>query len=193
MSEIQTDTSSSVSLREYGRRRGVTLGAVQGAIANGRIEPAVRRDENGRPVGVDPELADSLWQTATDPAQAARRDKRKTDGEDYYTARSRREQLAADLAELELAQRLGHLVPASEAAAAFADVFRQVREGLIELFEQADALLSTSAQNAQIRSAFRRMGRDFLERVSTSLEKQRDKAPKSEALSTRRRRKMAQT
>jgi hypothetical protein len=63
-----------VSLREFARRQGVTLGAVQKAIASGRVT-AVRRDEAGRLTGVEPELAAEQWGRNTDPVEALRNGK----------------------------------------------------------------------------------------------------------------------
>lgn len=60
-----------VLLREYARRRNVTLAAVQKAIASGRVT-AVKRDSNGRLVGIDAELATQQWATHTDPDLALR-------------------------------------------------------------------------------------------------------------------------
>ena len=60
-----------ISLREYSRRRNVTLGAVQKAIASGRVT-AVRRDDKGRLVAIDAELATQQWSTNTDPDLALR-------------------------------------------------------------------------------------------------------------------------
>lgn len=54
-----------LSLRAYARHRGVTLGAVQKAIATGRI----KRLENGK---VESETADDEWARNTNPARAPR-------------------------------------------------------------------------------------------------------------------------
>lgn len=60
-----------VSLREFSRRRGVALAAVQKAIDSGRVT-AVRRDENGRLKGIEVNQATAQWDAKTDPVQAAR-------------------------------------------------------------------------------------------------------------------------
>lgn len=54
-----------VSFREYARRRGVTLKAVQKAIASGRITTVT----SGKRKKIDPAVADSQWGERTDPAK----------------------------------------------------------------------------------------------------------------------------
>jgi hypothetical protein len=60
-----------ISLREFARRREVTLGAVQKAIESGRVT-AVKRNGNGRLVGIEFHAATAQWGLNTDPDQAAR-------------------------------------------------------------------------------------------------------------------------
>lgn len=62
-----------ISLREFARRRDVTLQAVQKAIAANRISPAaVRRDDNGRLKAIDADQAAIDWHRHTDPELALR-------------------------------------------------------------------------------------------------------------------------
>lgn len=62
-----------ISLREFARRRDVTLQAVQKAIATSRISPAaVRRDDNGRLKAIDADQAAIDWHQRTDPELALR-------------------------------------------------------------------------------------------------------------------------
>lgn len=62
-----------VSVREVGRRRGVTHGAVQKAIKDGRIpETAVKRDAEGNIEAIEYEAAIAAWNANTDLDQAAR-------------------------------------------------------------------------------------------------------------------------
>jgi hypothetical protein len=60
-----------MSLREYARRRGCSLYAVQTAIATGRVT-AVRRDDNGRVIAIEAIAADAQWAANTDQVEAAR-------------------------------------------------------------------------------------------------------------------------
>ena len=60
-----------ISLREFARRRGVALSAVQKAIETGRVT-AVRRDSAGRLEAIEHQRASEEWNANTDPVQAAR-------------------------------------------------------------------------------------------------------------------------
>jgi len=60
-----------VSLREFARRRGVELRAVQKAIESGRVT-AVKRDEKGRLAAIEVAAATMQWDTNTDPVAAAK-------------------------------------------------------------------------------------------------------------------------
>jgi len=60
-----------ISLREFARRREVSLAAVQKAIESGRVR-AVTRDGNGRLTSIEFCAAMREWNGNTDPAQAAR-------------------------------------------------------------------------------------------------------------------------
>ncbi len=60
-----------VSLREFARRRGVTLRAVQVAIGSRRVT-AVRRNDGGRLVAIDADEATRQWNANTDPELALR-------------------------------------------------------------------------------------------------------------------------
>lgn len=60
-----------ISLREFARRREVTLGAVQKAIESKRVT-AVRRSESGRLLAIEYHAATAQWNSNTDPDQAAR-------------------------------------------------------------------------------------------------------------------------
>lgn len=60
-----------VSLREFARKREVSLKAVQKAIETGRVT-AVKRDDNGRLTGIEMHAATAQWNRNTDPDQAGR-------------------------------------------------------------------------------------------------------------------------
>lgn len=60
-----------ISLREFNRRRGVSLAAVQKAIKNRRVT-AVRRNAAGKLIGIEFHAATRQWNCNTDPDQAAR-------------------------------------------------------------------------------------------------------------------------
>ncbi len=130
-----------VSLRAYARLRGVSPEAVSKAITDGRLRESVTR-VRGAPKIADPELADREWAANTqprgdDPAAPA------TAGAagglaDYHTSRSireaaaaRRETALAELAELELAERRGELIPAESARADVIAAFSLVKTCLL--------------------------------------------------------------
>jgi hypothetical protein len=60
-----------VSLREFSRMRGVSLGAVQKAIESGRVT-VVRRGMSGKLKSIEANQAMRQWNGNTDPDQAAR-------------------------------------------------------------------------------------------------------------------------
>ena len=66
-----------VSLREFARRRGVSLQAVQKAIASGRVTAVRRADagpegQPGRILGIEVNAATQQWNRNTDPTEAAK-------------------------------------------------------------------------------------------------------------------------
>lgn len=63
-----------VSLREFSRRRGVALSAVQKAIDSGRVT-AVRRNARGHLEAIDARLAAVQWDGNTDPVEALKNGK----------------------------------------------------------------------------------------------------------------------
>lgn len=58
--------SKLVGLREYARHKGVQAGAVSLAENSGRLNKSVVRDENGKFLGINLELADQEWEANTD-------------------------------------------------------------------------------------------------------------------------------
>lgn len=105
-----------LSLRAYAKHRGVSAEAVSKAISEGRLVHSVMRVK-GAPKIAFADLADREWETNTQP----RPDAPAATPSPLTLAKVRREQAAADHAELELAQRRGELV-------AIADVRRDVSE-----------------------------------------------------------------
>jgi len=116
-----------MSLAAYGRRRGVSTPAVSKAVTDGRLRDSVTR-VRGAPKIADPELADREWDANTQPrvdhmpAAPAPAPGAAPGPADYHASRAlreaaaaRRETAQAELAELELAERRGELVPAEAA------------------------------------------------------------------------------
>lgn len=142
-----------LGLRAYARHRrqrglvGGTLGAVQKAIAAGRISLIGSK--------IDPEVADIQWADKTDAAQQARgargghapRDEPKAppggDREGYFATKERRERAEADLAELELRQRRGELVKKSDVERELFAVNRSLRDRLAGIPDRIAPMLAS--------------------------------------------------
>jgi hypothetical protein len=171
-----------VGLREYARRRGVTLQAVQKAIKSGRITPI-----GGQ---IDPEVADIQWQRNTAPnrsaglaasaalggavtrAPIAPRGGRDSDSAikaepSLLDARTRREQAMAELAELELAEKRGELVAAAAIEKALATKILSVRESLDTLTDRITPLLAAETDPAKVYALLRMEIRQALSQLST--------------------------
>jgi hypothetical protein len=134
-----------LTLTDYGKRRGVSPVAVSKAVKNGRLSESVGRDERGRPTIIDVEIADREWEANTKtragqpdprpvpvatrasddmpPERPPAKPSSLPDGVAPMNvsqavraaASARREAAQAELAELELAERRGAVVPADEA------------------------------------------------------------------------------
>lgn len=131
-----------ITLTAYAERRGVSVKAVSKAIAAGRLVASVTRDARGAPKIADPDLADREWTANTRPSVADQAPSRaapappvtspiRRDVPDYNESRARREAALADMAELEVAERRGELVPVAEARADVIARFTLVRTRLL--------------------------------------------------------------
>ncbi|HET9063662.1 MAG TPA: hypothetical protein VFO62_10275 [Candidatus Binatia bacterium] len=126
------------------------------AVASGRLSASVVRDDSGAPKIGDPDLADREWdantrpridhppaerpprpEPASPPAPARPSDsashapRASADVPDYNESRARREAALADMAELEVAERRGALVPVDEARAEVQERYMLVRTRLL--------------------------------------------------------------
>lgn len=166
-----------ISLRRFGKLRGVALSAVQKAIRDGRVT-AVKRDGD-RIVGIDPVLATEQWNARTDPAQAARSGQvlggslgldlgaiaekqaepepaKPRDGEDphgYYAARAKREEHQAALAELELLEQLGKLVSVDDLREVVGRRYRAMRDKILNIPDRVAAILAAEKDPARVHAA----------------------------------------
>lgn len=109
---MTTKTSKPLTLTAYAKRRGVSVKAVSKAIADGRLRDSVTRVGRA-PKIADAALADREWDANTAPR--VENTGKATQSPLLLQARVRREQAAADLAELELAQRRGDLISIADA------------------------------------------------------------------------------
>ena len=62
--------ASGLSLRAYARHRGVSVEAVRRAIKSGRLSASIGADSKGKPVVLDPAVADQEWSNNTDLGKA---------------------------------------------------------------------------------------------------------------------------
>lgn len=119
-----------LSLRAYARHRGVSHEAVRKAIETGRLAVSITRVD-GQPQICDAELADLEWEENTRSATPA-------GGTSPLTAaRIRREEVKAELAELDLAKRRGELVSLQEVRSSVEKKFAAVRTRLLAVPSRA--------------------------------------------------------
>jgi phage terminase Nu1 subunit (DNA packaging protein) len=175
-----------ITLSEFASRCGVTHGAVQKAVASGRVS-AVKR-ENGRLVAIDWIEGREQWRTNTDPLQAARRGAAMVHGDDaredavreiaqeieredgaegadaqsYYAARTRREIAQARQAELALARELGEVVSAAEIKRAQYRRYRAVRDKLLGLADRLAPELAVLGDARAVYDTLRRAIKETL-------------------------------
>lgn len=144
-----------MSLRAYAKRRGCSAEAVSKAVSEGRLRTSVVT-VNGQPKIADPDAADLEWNAKTRPRidqprvkperkprrQKARKKTRETPDDDevpqYETSRAireaaaaRRENALADLAEIEVSEKLDEIVPVEEARAYMVDKFTVVKTRIL--------------------------------------------------------------
>lgn len=117
-----------ISQREYARRRGVALYAVQRAISEGRIALVKGK--------IDPKKADVQWTENTRaradaPIPSSDDPKKPKKSADYFEARARREEAEADKSEFESALLAERLIELDRAEAAVFSTFRVFRDRLL--------------------------------------------------------------
>ncbi len=146
---------------QYARRRGVSRPAVSKAIRRCGIPLT-----NGR---LDPVVADHLWERRTDPVQSARalgqqrssspakvadadqpagEGRGQTDG--YCDSKARRDRAEAQLAELELGERIGELVQKVGVARETFGVFRALRERILTVPDRIAPILAAESDGAKV-------------------------------------------
>ena len=165
-----------MSLRAYARHRGVSLRAVQKALASGRI--SARKD--GR---VDADVADANWERNTAPrprpapkpanraplkevappalpqsarhhADPPRREPteppRLESGLEYSKARAVRESYLARLAKIDFEERTEKLVSRDEMQVAAFSRFRMFRDGMLNIPDRLAAVLAAETDPRQV-------------------------------------------
>src|SRR5579862_9194272 len=170
-----------MSLRAYARHRGVSLRAVQKALASGRI--SARKD--GR---LDADVADSNWERNTAPrplpsstpaskrasnrvaaaaspqsshhhAEARPGTREPADpprlesGLEYSRARAVRESYLARMAKIDFEERSAKLVSADEVKVAAFNRFRQFRDGMLNIPDRLAAVLAAEGEPSRVHQA----------------------------------------
>jgi len=129
-----------VSMRAYAKHRGVTVEAVSKAVKTSRISLVGKK--------VDVAAADRAWSANTQPGQMAvkrtrtaskrtrKASKAQAQGGDqtvnnYASARARREDYLARMAQIDFEQRSGNLIDATEAKAAWFKLITEAKTRLL--------------------------------------------------------------
>jgi hypothetical protein len=179
-----------ISLREFARRRGVRLSAVQKAVSDKRVpESAVRRNEQGHLQAIEFHAASAAWNTNTDVEQAARtaggaatvvgqggelplesrgetgstKSESAKGGEAsaLRTASAHGKQLQNQLLELELHEEIGRLVSVDEVRELAARRYRAIREQILTVPDRIADLLAAERDPARVHGLMK----EELERV----------------------------
>jgi len=157
-----------LSLRKYALHRGVSLRAVQKAIASGRIQTT--------PEGkIDAAAADALWDrnTAPRPSSASARPVRQSEsrstvrvgrmhdsaepvelpaagGLDYSRARTVTETYRAKLCKIEFEERSGKLISRDEVQVAAFNRFRMFRDRMLNIPDRLAAVVAAESDVASV-------------------------------------------
>ena len=180
--------TTTVSIREYARRRGVTHRAVQQAIEAGRID--VRREQRGaRPVYfIDPVLADRQWNERTD--HTYRRSKTRAEkaappavaqpgapvapvvatapASLYGQAKTARETYAAKIAELEYRERAGELVELEKVKTEFRNIAEMVKTNLLNIPDRISSIVAAEQNEKVVHDMVSHEIRAALEKIMES-------------------------
>lgn len=162
-----------VSLREFARRKGVQVSAVQSALSNGRI---VRRDDDKK---IHWPTQSKAWDDFRDPSKVrsnGKQDKPKfqvvehevidlvaeeedddgdideeggSSGRGYLEAKARREIAMAGLKEIELEEAKGRLIKASVAKSAMTQFAIDVRDGIMTIQDRVSSELAAELAGKQ--------------------------------------------
>ncbi len=156
-----------LSLRSYARRRGVSPEAVSKAITDGRLRDSVVM-VGGAPKIADAELADREWEANSRPRVAAA-----IDHTEYYASRSKRETAAAEIAQLELAEKRGELMAVKDYRAQLAIVeaslttmITQCRHRLLAIPSKLGQRLSDEKRDPEVLRLVDALIREALEELA---------------------------
>jgi hypothetical protein len=158
----------SVGLREYARHRRCALNAVQTAIKSGRLSKSLTKDGRIRSI----KLADAEWAATTQedripisgPAAVARPAKPAS----LQEARARREMALARIAEIELEDLEGELIPVAEARADIINKFAIVRTRLLAVPSKLAQQLPSEKRDLALIRLVEDLIREGLEELAAS-------------------------
>jgi hypothetical protein len=160
-----------ISLREYAKRRGVSLQAVQRAIASKRI--SVVTGEDGKPK-IDPIVANAEWEKNTKkehrPHNLARKlQKEVSDARleksgvklpkenlaqdepmSYNDSRTVREAYAARLVKLEYEMKVGTIVSSDDVKQEYFQILRITRDSILNIPDRISSILAAEADPATV-------------------------------------------
>jgi len=157
--------SERITQAELARRLGVSRAAVSAAVKVGRIHPG----EDGL---LDSVTAIHEWRESTRRTDDAHN--RKRGGQPKYaSARARKENALADLAELKRAQLLGNLVEREDMEAAMKFIGGAMRAAIDAMPDQTAPLIAPISDIDAVCAILEDAGRAVLDRVGDAIARQR--------------------
>lgn len=147
-----------MTLREFGRMRGVSHQAVRKAISAGRLSKSVSYDRSGRPL-IDPDVAEGEWEARTHPVHGGRREPGvplspagpgTAAASTFAQSRALREAYMARLAKLEFEEKTGQLVRADEVRNEAFKTGRLIREAMLNIPDRVAAEIAAEGDPALI-------------------------------------------
>ena len=177
-----------ISLRAYSRMRGVSLYAVQTAIASGRVT-AVRLNDAGKITGIDAVKADAQWAANTDATEAARTGADPfrgavvqpdlvdragaepppagpSDTAEYQASRAKREEYQAEMARLTLLERLGQVGSIEGFLRAVADAAQLTQDRILQVPSRISTSLAVETDPIKIETLLTRELKDALDGIA---------------------------
>jgi hypothetical protein len=178
-----------ISLRAYARQRGVSLYAVQTAIASGRVT-AVRRNEAGKITGIDPVKADAQWAANTDATEAARTGADplrgavvqgdlvdrissssttpadESNAPAFRESRAKREEYQAELARLDLLNKLGQVGSIEGFIKAVTDAAQLAQDRILQVPSRIATSLAVETDPIKIETLLTRELKDALDGIA---------------------------
>jgi hypothetical protein len=135
-----------ISLREYSRRRNVSLFAVQEAIESGRI--STQEDHQGN-LKINPAQADEEWARNTNPAKQPKKGNAGIFF-NYQEERAKREHYLAELARLDFEKHSGQVVDLEVLQKQAQELAHRLKESLFQIPKRMSAQLALESNAVTI-------------------------------------------